>query len=229
MAPPAPVVTIGAPAPTGPSTEEQFFAPAVFRAPVTVAAPPAFEYAHAARPDPSGAGVGKWAALGGMVIFLVVAIAVAALAVKPGAKSSAQTPVVLAPKPPVAGLSADLGAIVRVEAESARHTALQAVASIESGDPGALAAAQPDYKWVAGNQPSPDPHTVSVVQNPADVTVAVAASNHDVCAFGRWARSATPVYVTMGHQQSCAAVNAPTTGWTTQAGGAASDLPDDNG
>jgi hypothetical protein len=228
MAPPAPVVTIGATA-TGPSTEEQFFAPAVFRAPVAVEAATSFEYTNAARPDPSGVGVGKWAALAGMVIFLVVAIAVAALAIKPGAKTSAQTPVVLAPKPPVASLTPDLGAIVRVEAESARHTALQAVASIESGDPGALAAAQPDYKWVAGNQPSADPHTVSVVQNPGDVTIAVAASNHDVCAFGRWSKNTTPVYVTMGHQQSCAAVNAPTTGWTTQAGGAASDLPDDNG
>ncbi len=82
----------------------------------------------------------------------------------------------LAPKPPVAGLTPDLGVIVRVEAESARHTALQTVASIETGDPGALAAAQPDYKWVAGNQPSADPHTVSVVQNPTDVTIAVAAT-----------------------------------------------------
>jgi hypothetical protein len=229
MAPPAPVVSVGAPAPTGPSTDEQFFAPAVFRAPVTVAAPPSFEYATAARPDPSGASVGKWVALGGMVIFLVVAIAIAALAIKPGAKARAQTPVVLAPKPPVAGLTPDLGAIVRVEAESARHTALQAVASIGSGDPAALAAAQPDYKWVAGNQPSADPHTVSVLQNTADVTIAVAATNHDVCAFGRWAKNTTPIYVTMGHQQSCAAVNAPTIGWSTQPGGAASDLPDDNG
>jgi hypothetical protein len=229
IAPPAPVVAVGAAAPTGPSTEEQFFAPAVFRAPVTVAAPPSFEYATAARPDPSGASVGKWVALGGMVILLVVAIAIAALAIEPGAKAKAQTPVVLAPKPPVAGLTPDLGAIVRVEAESARHTALQTVASVESGDPAALAAAQPDYKWVAGNQPSADPHTVSVLQNTADVTIAVAATNHDVCAFGRWAKNTTPIYVTMGHQQSCAAVNAPTIGWSTQPGGAASDLPDDNG
>ncbi len=229
IAPPAPVVSVGTGAPPGPSEQEQFFAPAVFRAPVTVAAPQSFQYARAPRPDRSGASVGKWAALAGMVIILVVAIAVATLAIKPGAKAQAPTPVVLAPRPATAGLTPDLGVIVRVEAESTRHTALQAVAAIGSGDPGALASAQPDYKWVAGNQPSADPHTVSVVQNPANVTIAVAASNHDVCAFGRWSNNVPPVYVTMAHQQSCAAVDAPATGWTTQAGGAGSDLPDDNG
>jgi len=31
----------------------------------------------------------------------------------------------------------------------------------------------------------------------------------------------------MGHQSTCAAVNAPTIGWSGQAGGAGSDLPDD--
>jgi hypothetical protein len=223
------VVSVGTPAPAGPSTEEQFFAPAVYRAPVIVAAPQSFDSAPTPRSDRAASGVGKWVALAAMVIFLVVAIAVAALAIHPGDKAKAQTPVVLAPRPPTPGLTPDLGVIVRVEAESARHTALQAVAAIGRGDPGALAAAQPDYKWVTGDEPSADPHTVSVVQNPDNVTIAVAASNHDVCAFGRWSNNVPPVYVTMAHQPSCAAVDAPANGWTTQAGGAASDLPDDLG
>jgi hypothetical protein len=35
--------------------------------------------------------------------------------------------------------------------------------------------------------------------------------------------------VTMAHEPSCAAIDAPGGGWSTEAGGAASDLPDDNG
>jgi hypothetical protein len=32
----------------------------------------------------------------------------------------------------------------------------------------------------------------------------------------------------MAHEPSCSAVTAPTTNWSTEPGGAASDLPDDN-
>ncbi len=97
------------------------------------------------------------------------------------------------------------------------------------GDLGALASMQPDYKWIPGDQPSPDIHTVSVAPSAGVVTIAVTASNHDICAFGRWAADTTPQYVTMAHEQTCAAVDAPSTGWSSQPGGAASDLPDSTG
>ena len=61
------------------------------------------------------------------------------------------------------------------------------------------------------------------------VTIAVSASNHDICAFGQWTTSGVAQYVTMAHLPSCTAVNAPQTGWSGEAGGAASDLPDPNG
>jgi hypothetical protein len=230
MAPPAPVVSVGAAAgAAGPSTEEQFFAPAVFHAPVKVAAPPSLAYTHNTRVAGSGAGAGKWIVLIAMVVFVVAAVATAWFTIRPNASANAETPVVLPPRPPVQGLTSDLGDIVRVQAESTRHTALQAVAQVGSANLGALAAAQSNYAWVGGNEPSPDSHTVSVVQNAGNVTIAVAASNHDVCAFGQWSSNASPVYVTMAHQHSCAAVNAPSTGWSTQPGGASSDLPDDVG
>jgi hypothetical protein len=176
----------------------------------------------------SGSDAGKWIMLVGMVIFIVAAVAIARFALKPAAEAKAETPVVLTPRAPTAGLPTDLGVIVRVEAESARHTALQTVEQIGSGDVGALAGAQPDYHWIAGDQPSTDPHTVSVSARADGVTIAVAAPNHDVCAFGRWSPTTrTAQYVTMGHQSTCAAVNAPAVGWSGQAGGAGSDLPDD--
>ncbi len=232
MAPPAPVVPVGAAVPdAAPAAEEQFFAPAVYRAPVTVDAPPSYAYAGTARRGGPGtnASAGKWIVLIAMVVFVVAAVATAYFTIRPGASADPQTPVVLPARPPVSGLTPNLADIVRVEAESTRHTALQAVEQVGSADLGALATAQSNYTWVAGNQPSPDSHTVSVTQNPGDVTIAVAASNHDVCAFGRWAQNSPPVYVTMAHQHSCAAVNAPSAGWSTQPGGASSDLPDDVG
>ena len=63
----------------------------------------------------------------------------------------------------------------------------------------------------------------------AAATIAVAATNKDVCAFGRWAAGAGAEYVTMAHVKTCRAIDAPTAGWAAEAGGAASDLPDDNG
>jgi hypothetical protein len=233
MAPPAPVVSIGADADSAPSAAEQFFTPAVFRAPVKVDAPPSYAYTHDTRVAGtgagSGAGAGKWIALAGMVVFVIAAVAIAWFTIRPGAAAKADTPVVLPARPPAQGLTPNLADIVRVEAESTRHTALQAVAQVGNGNLGPLAAAQSNYAWVGGSEASPDPHTVSVVQNAGNVTIAVAASNHDVCAFGQWSQNATPVYVTMAHEHTCAAVNAPTTGWSTQPGGASSDLPDDYG
>ena len=163
-----------------------------------------------------------------MVVFVLAAVATAWFTIRPSAAAKHQTPVALAP-----------ASDARPADQPRRHRAgrggideahrLQAVADVATGDRGALAAAQPDYTWIAGNQPSTDSHTVSVAQNPGNVVIAVAASNHDVCAFGKWAPNARPVYVTMAHEQTCAAVNAPSIGWSPQAGGAESDLPDDNG
>ncbi len=227
MTPPAPVSAIGAAADAALSVDEQFFAPAVYQAPIVVEQPTFPAYTPNTRV--AGSGSGKWIALVGMVVFVVAAVLTAWFTIRPSAAAKHPAPVALAPRAPTQGLPTSLDVITRVEAESTRHTALQAVSDVATGDRGALAAAQPDYTWVAGNQSSADPHTVSVVQNPGSVTIAVAASNHDVCAFGKWAPNTTPVYVTMAHEQTCAAVNAPAIGWSPQAGGAGSDLPDDNG
>jgi hypothetical protein len=60
------------------------------------------------------------------------------------------------------------------------------------------------------------------------VTIAVAATN-GTCAFGRWIPPAPAEYVTMANEQHCRASVAPPDGWDPQPGGAASDLPDENG
>ncbi len=179
----------------------------------------------------AGSGLGKWVALVGMVAFCAAAFATAWFTLRPAATANAhQTPVVLAPVAPTSGLPTSLETIVRIQAESARHIALQTVERVGSGDTTALASAQPGYRWLAGNEPSTDAHTISVAQNAGVVTIAVAASNHDVCTFGQWSpATSTAQYVTMGHEPTCAAVDAPSAGWSGQAGGAASDLPDDYG
>jgi hypothetical protein len=232
MAAPAPLVPVGttgsgadpsagAPAPSTP-VEEQFFA----RTTLTPYSSPRTDTGVAGASDRAG----KWITLGGMVALLLVAVAIAAFVMRPGSSAKAQTPVVLAPRPPTAGLPTSLDVIVRVQAESTRHTALQAVERSGSANTGELANEQPGYQWVAGDQPSADTHTVSVGQSAGAVTIAVAASNHDVCAFGQWSPATGAArYVTTAHQTTCAAVNAPSAGWSSEAGGAASDLPDDIG
>ena len=237
MAPPAPVVSVGAAATAGtgaaPSAEEQFFAPAVLQPivqlPPTAMAPAAAPRASARSGSGGSGDLGKWIILGAMLLFFVLAIVIAAITMKSSASNHAQTPVVLAPRAPTAGLPSGLDTVVRMQAESARRTALQTAEQIGNGDIAQLAAMQPSFLWVAGDQPSSDSRTVSVAQNAGVVTMAVAASNHDVCAFGQWSPGESPRYVTMGHQSSCAAVNAPSAGWSAEAGGAASDLPDDAG
>jgi hypothetical protein len=229
MAPPAPVgVGAGGP-PPGPTPEEQFFAPAVLQPVVQLPPTPTTRASSGAASGRSGNDAGKWIVLAGMLVFFVAAIATAWFTIKPGAGSQAQKPEVLTPVVPTAGLPTGLGAVVRMEAESTRHTALQTVEQLGSGDLAQLASLNPAYQWVAGDQPSPDVHTVSVQQNGSTVTIAVTASNHDVCAFGQWTPGSTPQYVTMGHESICTATAAPSAGWSTQAGGAASDLPDNLG
>ena len=228
MAPPTPLAPVGATVTApAPSAAEQFFAPAVLQPPVQLPpALPAYTVAPATR-EPT-AGARKWLVLIGMVAFVVAAVATAWFTLRPGA-AQLRTPVALAPRAPTAGLPTSLEAVVRMGAESTRRNALQAVEQVGSGDTASLASTQPDYKWFAGDEPSTDSHAVSVAQNASVVTIAVAASNHDICAFGQWWPGGTPRYVTMAHEPSCAAVNAPAAGWSSEPGGAASDLPDDNG
>jgi hypothetical protein len=231
MAAPAPVSPIGAVvAAPGPSLDEQFFAPAVMQPVAQMPSTPEPPmYTHSPRIAGSGGDMGKWFALIGMVVFFIAAVATMWFTLKPGASKQKTTPVALDPRAPTAGLPTSLGAIVRIQAESSRRTALQTVEQLGSGDVVGLAAAQPNYKWVAGDQPSTDPHIVSVAQRTGAVTIAVSGSSKDVCAFGRWSTGSTPVYVTMAHEPACAAVYAPDAGWSTQPGGAASDLPDETG
>ena len=220
MAPPAPVAPIGAPVEApAPGTDEQFFAPTVLQ-PITQLPP--------AAPVPSPVSTrGKVTAAVLVAAFVAAAGATAWFTVRPGASPKAEAPTVLAPRAPTAGLPTSLSVIVRVEAESARHTALQTIEATGNADLATLANAQPDYQWVAGNQPSSDPKVVSVAQSGNVVTIAVDASSHDVCAFGQWSPEAAPLYVTMAHVPTCAAVDVPSAGWSTEAGGAGSDLPDD--
>ncbi|MDQ1447757.1 MAG: hypothetical protein QOC79_728, partial [Actinomycetota bacterium] len=175
----------------------------------------------------SARGAGRWFALIGVV--LAAAFATVWFTFGPGTGARHGTPVALAPRVPTAGLPTSLEAVVRIGAESTRRNALQTVEQVGNGDVASLANMQPNYKWLAGNERSTDSHVVSVAQNGDVVTIAVAASNHDVCAFGQWWPGATPQYVTMAHEPSCAAADAPGSGWSSEAGGAASDLPDDNG
>jgi hypothetical protein len=223
MAPPAPVVPLGTtpkPAAAGaPATNEQFFAPTVLQ-PVTQLPPDA-------PPRASMSTRGKVTGTILVVAFVVAAGATAWFTVRPGASPKTETPTVLAPRAPTAGLPTSLSVIVRVEAESARHTALQTIEASPNADLSTLANVQPDYQWVAGDQPSSGPKVVSVARSAGTVTIAVDASSHDVCAFGQWSPNTTPLYVTMAHVPTCAAVDAPGAGWSTQPGGAGSDLPDD--
>jgi hypothetical protein len=232
----ATTATPGAPAPGPPSEAEQFFAPAVLQ-PVAqfppAASPSSFTSPYGSA-GTTGAGprdtvdTGKWIMLGGVVLFLIAAVATAYLTFGSAAKNH-PAPVVLPPKAPTAGLPTSLDAIVRIQAESSRHTALGTVEQVGNGNIGQLAAMQPNYAWVGPDQASTDPHTVSVAQNGSTVTIAVSASSKDICAYGQWTAGGTPIFVTMAHEPVCAATTAPAQGWSTEPGGAASDLPDDPG
>ncbi len=219
--------TAGAAAVAAPSAAEQFFAPAVLQ-PITQM-PPAVPHAHPRAGTTSTDSLRKWFLLFGMVAFMGAALATAWFTFRSSSGAKHQTPVVLAPAVPAAGLPTSLGAVVRMQAESTRRTAVQTIEQVGSGEVTSLAAIQPNFTWLAGEAPSTDSHAVSVAQSAGVVTIAVAASNHDVCAFAQWSPSVSPRYVTMAHEPSCAAVDAPTTGWSSEAGGAASDLPDANG
>ena len=146
----------------------------------------------------------------------------------------AAAPEILPAQAPFAGIPTSLEAIVRIAAESARHTALSTVMDT-AGPSGApvtlsqLASAQPSYQWLAGNEVSTTNTMISVESVAGADQIAVSGTSREVCAFGRWSPAAGATYVTVANAPSCDAEAAPATGWSTLAGGSAQDLPDANG
>ncbi len=165
-----------------------------------------------------------------IVAVVVAAAGAGALTLRPHRGGPASQPTVLAPRAPFAGIPTSLEDVVRIAAESARHTALSTVMST-AGSQGVavttseLTAAQPDYQWVPETQPSTTDTTVSVASRPGLDVIAVAGTNKSICAFARWSPTEGATYVTMDHDPACAAADAPGTGWSTVAGGSAQDLP----
>jgi hypothetical protein len=175
---------------------------------------------------------GRSLVIGGAVLACVVGAAFSLIS--HGHRQPPTQPVILAPAAPFAGIPTSLSAIVRIEAESSRHTALGAVIS-EAGPSAAqvslaqLGSAQPSYQWVAGDQPSTTNTVISVASVPGADQIAVSGTNREICAFGRWSTFGGATYVTMDHMTRCDADAAPATGWSPLAGGSAQDLPNDNG
>jgi hypothetical protein len=170
----------------------------------------------------------------GIAAFVLVFVVAVGYAVTHRGKHESSEPTILAPREPFAGIPTSLSDAVRIEAESTRHTALSVLISAAGTrgaalTPAELESLQPGYQWIAGNQPSTTNTMISVASAPGSDTIAVSASNRDICAFGRWSPAAGATYVTMAHVKSCAATAAPATGWSPVAGGAAQDLPNDLG
>ena len=169
-------------------------------------------------------------AIGGFALLFVVAVA---FTMMPHGHHTANTPTILAPREPYVGIPTSLADVVRIEAESSRHTALSVIISAATPTsaltPGQLESLQPGYQWVEGNVASTTNTMISVASVPGDDVIAVSGTNKDICAFGRWSPSGGATYVTMAHVPTCAATQAPATGWSPIAGGAAQDLPNDLG
>ncbi len=164
------------------------------------------------------------------VLALAVVVAGVYSVIPHGGGAEKELPTILAPLPPAAGIPTSLSQVVRIAAESARHTALQTVISA-AGSTGAalslaeLQAEEPSYHWIAGDQPSTTNTIISITSGTGIDVIAVSATDKDICAFARWSPTLGSEYVTMAHVTNCAATNAPKTGWTTEAGGSAQDLP----
>ena len=164
----------------------------------------------------------------GVIAALIVAAGV--YSVVPHGGGPKQRPIVLAPRAPAAGLPTNLSDVVRIAAESARHTALTTVIEA-AGTTGAalsleqLQAEQPNYQWVSGGDPSTTNTVVSITSGTGIDVLAVSGTDRDICAFGRWSPTTGSEYVTMAHVDACSATNAPTAGWSSQPGGSAQDLP----
>jgi hypothetical protein len=165
---------------------------------------------------------------------IVVAIVAGGYSLIPRGGHAKQPPTILAPRPPAAGIPTSLSDVVRIAAESARHTALMAVIELAgtTGAPLALSqlqSAEPNYEWVVGSEPSTTNTVISITSGTGIDVIAVSGTDHDICAFGRWSSSIAAEYVTMAHVKDCAATNAPLTGWSAQRGGSAQDLPGADG
>ena len=168
----------------------------------------------------------------GAIAALVVAAGIYSVVPHGGHKQ--QPPTILAPLTPAAGLPTSLSDVVRVAAESARHTALTTVVDLAAttGAPlslGQLQSEQPNYQWVGGDEPSTTNTVVSITSGTAIDVIAVSGTDRDICAFGRWSPTIGSEYVTMAHVDRCSATNAPTSGWSSQPGGSALDLPGPDG
>lgn len=163
-------------------------------------------------------------------VALLVVVAGVYSAIPHGGSHAKTVPTILAPRPPFAGIPTSLSDIVRIAAESARHTAISAVIEA-AGTSGAqlttpqLTAALPNYQWIGGAETSTTNTIVSITSGPGIDVIAVAGTDRDICAFGRWTPTLGSEYVTMAHQPNCAATNAPTSGWSPLTGGSAEDLP----
>jgi hypothetical protein len=169
----------------------------------------------------------KTIAIGVVALLIVIA---GVYSIIPQSGKAKELPTVLAPLPPSAGIPTSLSAVVRIAAESARHTALQTVISTAGVlgapvTPAQLQTAQPSYTWVIGNEPSTTNTIVSITSGTGVDVIAVSGTDKDICAFGRWSPTTGSDYVTMAHVPTCSATNAPQTGWSKQSGGSNQDLP----
>jgi hypothetical protein len=183
-------------------------------------------------PQPSAPRVRKGAI--GVAAFVVLCVVAVGYAMTHRGHRQSSEPTILSPREPFAGIPTSLHDVVRIEAESTRHTALAVIISAASPDGAPLTSAQlaslqPGYQWLAGNQPSTTNTMISVASAPGIDTIAVSGTDRDVCAFGRWTPAGGATYVTMAHLKTCSANLAPSTGWSPIAGGVAQDLPNDLG
>jgi hypothetical protein len=195
------------------STTDQYFTRVEARPPTFTPAPPA------KRPKALPIAIVTVLVLGGAVTMYLT---------HRGAKPL-PPPRILPPSATATAIPTSLNDVTREEAESYRHTALQAVEQAGSSDPDELHQIQPTFKWVSAPAASANQTIVSVGQDQNGITIAITAANKQVCAFGRWSPSSAPTYVDVEYQRVCAADQAPDTGWSTQAGGSNTDLPDDTG
>ena len=169
-----------------------------------------------------------------IVVVAVIGVGLAVNHLAHRGHHATSEPVILTPQEPFAGLPTSLAGVVRIEAESSRHTALSVVISAASpnGAPVSLtqlAGLQPGYKWVAGNVPSTTNTMISITSTAGSDVLAVSGTNKTICAYGRWSPGAGSTYVTMDNVKTCSAATAPATGWSTLPGGTAQDLPDEYG
>ena len=222
--PPVPVAPIGAtaaPAPHAPAAaprgDDRFFAPTVLE-PVTVTAP-----APPRRHGPIIAVV---------IVIAVVALGAGAYALFGGHGSgTASVPVAMPPHGPANGMPGGLSDVVRIQAESSRQIALAAIAQATSESNGApldvryLAQVAPSLTWRVGTDSSTGSHDVSLTQGGTVTTIAIAASNKEICAYAHFQAGQPSQYVTMLNDKSCKAVDAPSDGWSPLPGGSSADLP----